>query len=74
MKIDALKFGGMRKERICCKVDAGRDRSAEIFTVFGQRVERGRCAKVNDASRAAVEIHHRHRIADPILPTALGSS
>src|SRR5271157_657086 len=66
LKIYTLKFGSVSEERLGCEVDASRDRAAKVFTAFGQRVEGGGCTEVNDAGRAAIKIHHRHRVADTI--------
>ena len=55
-----------RQQGVGGEVDAGRNGAAQILPVLRKRIEGCGRAKVHDAGRAAVELHHRRRIAHPV--------
>ena len=54
LQVDARKFCGVYKERFGGEVDAGRDRAAQIFSLFGQRIEGGGCSKIDHAGGSPI--------------------
>src|SRR5512140_473281 len=66
LQVDARQFGGMHKKRLGGEIDPGRDRTAQIFSLFCQRIERRGCSKINDAGWTPIQIHHCYRVGDTV--------
>ena len=56
----------LREQRLGARLDARRDRAAQIGAVLGDHVDRGRGAEVDDDDRPAEALERRHAVDDAV--------